>query len=506
MGELNSNLYRGEEVRELDRLAIEDSGIPGNVLMERAGAAAFECLRRHWPEARSLAVLCGTGNNGGDGFVLARLAREADLPVTVFQVGDEARLRGDALAAQQRLAGAGVTPEPFTGHKLAGYDVLVDGLLGTGLHGEVSDHWREAIEAMNHSGRPVLALDIPSGLDADTGTAPGAAVRAAVTITFIGIKRGLVMETGRELCGELVFDTLSVPDSVYRKGPKPATALRYDELAALLKPRHRAGHKGHYGHVLIVGGETGYTGAVRLAGEAAARAGAGLVSVATRRAHAAVTNMGRPELMCHGVETAAELAPLLRRASVVAIGPGLGQGDWGAAMLAAILDTRLPTIFDADALNLLAHEPERGRNRILTPHPGEAARLLGCTADDIQQDRFFAAEQLQQRYGGVVILKGAGTLVRSAQGTGLCMGGNPGMASGGMGDVLSGILGALVAQGFPPLVAAKLGVCLHAEAGDQAAQAAGERGLVASDLMPWIRRLANPAPAAVATPAGGVPR
>lgn len=492
MGELNSNLYRGEEVRELDRLAIEDSGIPGNVLMERAGAAAFKCLREHWPEARSLAVLCGTGNNGGDGFVIARLASEAGLQVSVFQVGDESRLRGDALAAAQRLAGAGVEVQPFANDKLAGYDVLVDGLLGTGLHGEVSNHWREAILAMNHSGRPVLALDIPSGLNADTGTAPGEAVRAAVTITFIGIKRGLVMETGRELCGELIFDGLSVPDEVYRKGPTPATALRFDELASLLKPRHRAGHKGHYGHVLIIGGEEGYTGALRLAGEAAVRAGAGLVSVATRRAHAAVANMGRPEIMCHGIEEATELAPLLARASVVVIGPGLGQGPWGLAMLAAVLEIRQPTVLDADALNLLAHEPVRGRNRILTPHPGEAARLLGCASEEIQQDRFFAAEQLQQRYGGVVILKGAGTLVRSGQGTGLCMGGNPGMASGGMGDVLSGILGALIAQGFPPLVAAKLGVCLHAEAGDQAARAAGERGLAASDLMPWIRRLANP--------------
>jgi NAD(P)H-hydrate epimerase len=490
MQTLPHDLYRAAQVRELDRLAIEQCGIAGGMLMERAGAAAFALLRRCWPQVRRIGVVCGVGNNGGDGFVLARLAREAGLEVMLYQVGEAARLRGDALAASRAV---GMAAQPLVAGALRHCDVVVDALLGTGLSGEVRDEWHRAIAAINDSGRPVLALDIPSGLDADSGVPQGCAVRAEATITFIGLKQGLLTGAGPALCGALHFADLAVPSEVYVRVAAAARRLDLAQFRSLLVPRARDAHKGDFGHVLVVGGECGYAGAVRLAAEAAARSGAGLVSVATRVAHAAAITAARPELMCHGVESAAELEPLLRRATVVVVGPGLGQGAWGQRMLGRLLQVRQPLVMDADALNLLALEPVRRDDWILTPHPGEAGRLLGEDATDVQRDRFAAAIGLQASYGGVVVLKGPGSLVLGDDGMpGICNGGNPGMASGGMGDVLSGILGALIAQGLSLRDAAGVGVCLHAAAADAAVQMAGERGLLASDLFPHLRQLINP--------------
>ena len=265
-----------------------------------------------------------------------------------------------------------------------------------------------------------------------------------------------------------------------------------DNLQEILErelPRKPTDSKGQFGHVLVVGGESGMSGAVRLAGEAAARSGAGLVSVATRTEHAAIISAAVPELMCHGVEGSQSLMPLLHRASVVAIGPGLGQSEWAQTLFGVLLQSHLPMVVDADALNLLAAEPITKDNWILTPHPGEAARLLEQTVDEVQSDRVAAALELQKKYGGVVVLKGAGTVVANSDGImGICKEGNPGMATGGMGDVLTGVIAGLLAQGVSPDQAARLGVCLHARAGDLAAQE-GQRGLLASDLLPVLRRL-----------------
>lgn len=490
MKTLPHDLYRAAQVRELDRLAIDLGGITGNALMERAGEAAYDLLRRRWPEARRVAIVCGVGNNGGDGFVMARLVRAAGLEVALYQVGEAARLRGAALDAARQ---AGLTAQPLTVGALRHCDVVVDALLGTGLRGEVRDEWRGAILAINDSGRPVLAVDLPSGLDADSGAPLGCAVRASATITFIGLKPGLLTGAGPACCGELYFADLDVPVQVYQRVPAAARRLELTQFATCLAPRPRDTHKGDCGHVLVIGGDHGYAGAARLAAEAAARTGAGLVSVATRAAHATSITAARPELMCHGVETAAQLEPLLRRATVVVIGPGLGQAAWGQQMLATVLQARHPLVVDADALNLLALEPLHRKDWVLTPHPGEAGRLLGETVAQVQQDRFAAAAGLQASFGGVVVLKGPGTLVLGDDGmAGICAGGNPGMASGGMGDVLSGIIGGLIAQGLALREAAGAAVCLHAAAADAAAHADGERGLLASDLFSHLRRLANP--------------
>ena len=491
MKALPHSLYRAEQVRELDRIAIEELGIPGLTLMQRAGSAAFEALRRRWPRARRLGVLCGGGNNGGDGFVLARLAWEAGLTVSVWQVGDAGRTRGDALMARQQMEQAGLRAEPLDAGRLAACEVLVDGLLGTGLGGEVSGTWRAAIEAVNaahDAGCGVLALDIPSGLHADTGAVLGAAVHADATITFIGLKLGLLTGLGPDCCGEVLFDDLDVPPETFARLQPSATRLSAPAAGEVLPPRRPCAHKGDFGHVLVVGGDHGMSGAARLAGEAALRCGAGLVSLATRPGHATAIGAARPELMCHGVEEALALRPLLRRASVLAIGPGLGRGAWGRDLLGAALASRLPLVVDADALNLLSADPLERAQWVLTPHPGEAARLLGCSSAEIQADRPAAVRALQRQYGGVVVLKGAGTLIADPNGIALCDAGNPGMASGGMGDVLTGVIAALLAQGLSPGEAARHGVCLHAAAADQAARD-GQRGLLASDLFPHLRAL-----------------
>ncbi len=492
MKPLPHSLYRAEQVRELDRIAIDEFGIPGLTLMQRAGAAAFEALRRHWPRARHIGVLCGTGNNGGDGFVLASLAQAAGLRVSVWQVGDADRTGGDALSVRQKMEATGLHAEAFAREDLSVCEVLVDGLLGTGLSGEVSGTWREAIEGMNRAhdaGCGVLALDIPSGLHADTGAVLDAAVLADVCVTFIGLKLGLFTGQGPDYCGEVLFDDLDVPSQTYTRFSPAATRLPPPAAGAYLPLRRACAHKGDFGHVLVVGGDHGMSGAVRLAGEAALRCGAGLVSLATRPEHAVAISAARPELMCHGIADVVSLKPLLRRATVLAIGPGLGQGAWGRQLLGAALVSRLPLVVDADALNLLAAEPMRRTRWVLTPHPGEAARLLGRTIAEVQADRFAAIRALQQKYGAVVVLKGAGTLiVDSAGDVSLCDAGNPGMASGGMGDVLTGVIAALLAQGLNGDEAARLGVSLHAAAADQAATS-GQRGLLASDLFPCLREL-----------------
>lgn len=461
-------------------------------LMHRAGAAAFALLRQRWPLARRVAVCCGVGNNGGDGYVVATLAHSAGLAVELLQVGDAGRLRGAARSAAEAALAAGIAPLRFDAAAVRRADVVVDALLGTGLSGEVAGEWRTVIDAINGAGRPVLSIDLPSGIDADSGAVQGVAVHAAATITFVGLKRGLLTASGPGYCGELRFDGLELPAEIYGRVPAAAQRLELSRFRSALPPRRRDAHKGDFGHLLVVGGDAGMAGAVRLAAEAAARVGAGLVSVATRAAHAATIAAARPELMCHGVESPRELAALLRRASVVAIGPGLGQGAWGRALLGCVLDARQPLVVDADALNLLAEDPVRRDDWVLTPHPGEAGRLLGQGADEVQRNRFIAAAELQASYGGVVVLKGPGTLVLAGDGMpAICSGGNPGMASGGMGDVLTGIIAGLIAQGFGLRDGAAAGVCLHSAAADEAA-AGGERGLLASDLFPRLRPLANP--------------
>ena len=485
-------LYTAAQTRELDRCAIQDHGIAGSTLMSRAASAAFATLLENWPHPVRIQVLCGTGNNGGDGFLIADLAHKRGIPVTVLQVGDAGKIGGDALLARQQAQANGVSVKAFADVPLLGNAVIVDALLGTGLGGEVRGEYREAIAAINCSGSRVLAVDIPSGLCSDSGRVLGAAVRADVTVTFIGRKRGLFTNAAADYTGSVVFADLGVPGEVYAAVDCDSYRLQLEALLARLPARPATAHKGLYGTVLVVGGERGMAGAAVLAAEAALRCGAGLVRVATREEHVAPLVARTPEAMPIGVRSGQDLAPLLEAADVLVVGPGLGQSPWSEQLLQAAAASGKPMVLDADGLNLLAAgravaEPRRD-SWVLTPHPGEAARLLGTATAAVQADRCAAARALQQAYGGVAVLKGNGSLVTDGRQLLLSDYGNPGMASGGMGDVLSGVIGSLLAQRREPLEAAALGVCLHGAAADLAAQQ-GQRGLLASDLMAHMRAL-----------------
>ncbi|MBD9355545.1 NAD(P)H-hydrate dehydratase [Methylomonas albis] len=483
----SNKLYCTAQIREAERYAIDELGIPGRELMRRAGYALFEQIRRRWPEHAAITVFCGGGNNGGDGYEVATLALQANCRVTVYALTDPHGLPGDALSAYQDfiLVGGSVTGFEAGHSKLQG--VIVDALFGIGLSREVGDAYALAIAAINDSCCPVLAVDVPSGLHAYTGLVLACAVKADVTVTFIGLKCGLFTGEAPEYCGEIVCSTLDIDDAVL--AAMPPFALLLDKLD--LPRRARIAHKGNFGHVLLIGGNYGYSGAIRLAGEAALRSGAGLVSIVTRTAHSGLINIGRPELMCHGVECGEALQALLHKVSVVVIGPGLGQDDWGREMFNTVLASDKPCVLDADALNLLAEQPTRRDNWILTPHPGEAARLLACNTRQISADRYAALVDLHSQYGGSCLLKGAGTLIGSGETVYVGTTGNPGMASGGMGDVLSGLIGGLLAQGLSLEQATRLGVYVHGEAADSLALEFGERGLLAGDLPERIRKLLN---------------
>ena len=482
--ELPLQVYSAAQVRELDARLIA-AGTPAYELMQRAAHACWRALRQRWPEAGCVTVLTGRGNNAGDGYLIAALAKRAGWQVRVLAVGEVAQLQGDAAQACAEAMAADVEIAPWSEcAPLRG--VLVDALLGTGLTGPVREPYAQAIRLINASGLPVLAVDTPSGLCADTGSEQGVAVRAELTVSFIALKLGLFTGVAADRVGVLVFAPLQTDPQV--QAQVPAIAQRLAPAGLLpLPPRARTAHKGQLGHVLVIGGERGLGGAALLAAEAALRAGAGLVSLATRAEHVAAALTRRPEIMCVPVASANQLMPLLAAATVLVVGPGLGQGAWGRSLLSAAAGLGCVQVWDADALNLLAagqvNLPAGG---VLTPHPGEAARLLGVTVAQLQADRPAAARALSERYQAVVVLKGAGSLVAAPDGRlAVCNNGHPAMAGAGFGDVLAGLIGALLAQGLPAFDAARLAVWLHARAGEQLAVLG--RGMVASDLFPAIR-------------------
>jgi len=476
-------LYTAEQVRALDRAALAGE-IEGFDLMQSAAAATLAHLRRRWPDVRSICVVCGPGNNGGDGFLLAALTPEAGIRAEVIAVGESAQ--EDARRARTRCEQLGIPVSEAT--ELPDADAYVDALFGSGLNRAIEGQGAMLIRALNAQSKPVLALDVPSGLSSDTGVAFDPCVRAQSTLCFVGWKRGLFTAQGMDRAGQCELATLDVPADSYSQHPPDALLL----TARALPPRPRDSHKGKYGHVLAIGGDHGAGGSIRLTAEAALRVGAGLVSVATREAHVSALLASRPELMPQGVHVPRNLAPLLERSSVVALGPGLGREEWGRGLWQAALDAGKPTVLDADGLNLLAEHPrELPARTVLTPHPGEAARLLACDTTSVQADRFDAVRAIACRYNAVTVLKGAGSLVANPRGElAVCPWSSAGLASGGTGDALTGVLAGLLAQGLSPWDAACVGVGIHARAGELAARA-GERGTLASDLFPYLRALVN---------------
>jgi len=489
---LPANLYSVAAVREIDRTTIEDHGVPGYTLMTRAGEAALREATQRYPNARRWQIVCGAGNNGGDGYVVARLASQQGIAVSALALVDPETLTGDAATAWGDFVAEGGVVSPWSGELDPEADLLVDAVLGSGLERDVGGDFAAAVAAFNQHAAPVLALDIPTGINGDTGAVMGCAVKADLTVTFVGLKQGLYLGEAPGYCGRIRFAGLEIPEGYYADIDVSYRRIDAQFLENVLGPRARAAHKGDFGHVLVVGGGEGMPGAVRLAGEAALRAGAGRVSIATHPSHAAIIVASRPELMSHAVSSPSDLEPLLAKADVIAFGPGLGQSDWARALYEFLANDSRPAVWDADALNLLAASPTSAPKRVITPHPGEAATLLGTGAADIQADRPAALAALAEKYGGVAVLKGAGTLISSStKAAALCTSGNPGMASPGMGDVLTGIIAAFVAQGLDLETAAAAGVEAHAHAGDHAASG-GERGLIASDLLDELRAVLNP--------------
>ena len=479
-------------IREIDRKAIEENGIPGYTLMQRAGSAAVRAARSRFPNATRWQIICGAGNNGGDGYVVARLAAQDGIVVSVLTLVDPATLTGDAATAYGDFSAEGGVVMLWTGELDAEAELLVDAILGSGLERDVAGEFKAAVKAVNAHSAPVHAMDIATGINGDTGRVMGSAVVADLTTTFVGLKAGLFLGEGPNHCGELTFDDLEIGEDCRSGIPVSYNRLDDRVLANALPPRARGAHKGDFGHVLVIGGGPGMPGAARLCGEAALRAGAGRVSVATHPDHAALITASRPELMSHGIPGKRALPPLLGKADVVAFGPGLGQSDWARELYEAVVESELPAVWDADALNLLAATPDVAEMRIITPHPGEAATLLGSNTAEIQADRPAALEALAAKYGGTTVLKGAGTLISANSDVPfICTVGNPGMAAPGMGDVLTGVIAAMLAQGLPLSSAAAVGVELHARAGDVAAKA-GERGMLASDVLGALQGVANP--------------
>lgn len=525
LNRLPASLYTAAQVKELDRLAIDEFGVPGLELMRRAASVVMHTIVQRWPHLRRIIVIAGTGNNGGDGYLVAVLAAERGLAVRVIEAGDRTRIVGDALLAREQVEKSGIAciPSSEFAETLAegslSDTVVVDALLGIGFTGDLRFGYRDVIDAVNDSGLPIVAVDIPSGLCGDTGAVSEAAVKADITVCFIGLKQGLLTAEGVDCAGQIVFHDLELPAGVLRSesAPEPSS-LRIDinSVSNLLRKRRPGAHKGDCGNVLVVGGDVGYGGAAIMSAEAAARAGAGTVSLVTRGVNVSAALTRCPEIMVRGLDEPdiETISALVARSQAIVIGPGLGRSQWSRTLLREVMQCaadRVPLIVDADALNLLAEKmvdingssrdpeslPVRSReNWILTPHPGEAARLLGCSVAQIQADRFAAVCELQAHYGGVCLLKGAGSLLcyrdASGQHCELSTEGNPGMASGGMGDVLSGLIAAFVAQGLTLVDSLRCAVCVHGESADLAAAEEGERGMLATDLLAYVRRVINP--------------
>lgn len=482
-------LYLTKDIRLCERMAIDECGLSEDELMARAGRKAFDSLKQLYKNVQTIAVFCGSGNNAGDGYVLARLACLEGFSVIVYQYKGIDELPDAARHAATQAMAAGVSCHCLDDNIDSDVDLIVDALLGIGLSGDVNDIIAQAIDVMNSSGLPIIALDIPSGLNADTGKKHGACTEADVTITFIGPKVGLYTLDGPDHSGQIICHTLQL-EQCLKKIPSTIKRLENTCLQELPK-RKKNSHKGLFGHVLIIGGNIGMPGAVYLAAQSALRIGAGMVTIATRPEHAQTVLPGLPEAMIFPVTSGADLIPLLTKATICVIGPGLGECKWAKSLFTAAIASQLPFVIDASALRMLADNPQHDDNWVLTPHPGEAASLLGSCVETIQANRLASAQRIQQQYGGCVVLKGVGTIVQSEGDVSICTAGNPGMATAGMGDVLSGVIAGLFSQGLSLADASKIGVLVHANAADAAAIASGERGLVASDLMLYLRKQVN---------------
>ena len=505
-------IVTAHQMRELDRRTIHEAGVPGKTLMERAGSGVVSAMEETFGDlkGKTVTIFCGKGNNGGDGFVVARLLRQKRSAVQVCLLAHVRDLKGDAKLMYQRFAkGAGrskvlSSPSPDHVHRLVRHShVLVDALLGTGTSSPVTGPYHEAIQAMNASESPTVAVDLPSGIDADTGDTLGTAVQADLTVTFGNPKLGLFLGAGIDHVGRLHCVDIGIPTQYVDDLQLPIDLLTPSAIRPWLPKRSASAHKGTFGHAGIIAGSSGKSGAAALAAKAALRAGAGLVTVATPASVQASVAGGIPEVMTLPLPETAEhtlsrqalprLQPFVQSRNAIGIGPGLStHAETAGVVRTLIAECDRPIVIDADALNALAGQTSLLHSRppspIVTPHPGEMARLLGeSTTDTVNRNRVGIAQDFARTHSSIVVLKGARTIITHPHGpTAITPTGNPGMATAGTGDVLTGILAGLLAQGVSPWEAAQSGVYLHGLAGDFAAQAYGYPSLMAGDLIAYL--------------------
>lgn len=493
--QLQDNLYSADTVRKIDQLAITELNNNALKLMNRAGMAAFDELVESFGQPGLITVFCGSGNNAGDGYILAARASQKRIPVQVVELSQTHKFSDETLRARQYAVDSNVSMIDFDPDLEIQEGVIVDCLLGIGYKGQLRQPYDKGIKLINAAELPVLAMDIPSGLNADTGAVEDNAVSADVTVTFVAAKAGLFTGKGPALCGEVIYHSLDISEQLFEQYQSSAKLMDLYELLELMPEFVGDEYKNKRGHCMVIGGDHGFGGAASMAAEASLRAGSGLTSVATQPQHVSNILARCPEIMACGVVSGQQLEPLLDKPSVLVVGPGLGRSAWSEQLLQKAVATGLPMVLDADALNIVADGrvvKTTGHTWVLTPHTGEAARLLNTTVAEIEANRYSAVQKIQEKYNAVVLLKGPGTLIASAnQITKVCPYGNPGMATAGMGDLLSGIIGGLIAQGLSLQDAAELGCCLHSAAADKLVDDAGYRGIAASDLLPYLQKLLN---------------
>ena len=488
-------IYDPSTVAEVDNRAIHEFSMPGIELMEKAAAYAFQCSQECFQNIDSIQIFCGSGNNAGDAYLFGCYAIDHGISASVIYLSNPKTLKGDAYSAYQRYKAKEGKLIQWHENININCDLIIDGIFGIGINRPVKGIFLKAIELINQNSTPVLSLDIPSGLSGENGKIMGSSVRADLTITFVGKKIGLYINDGPKVNKRIKYSNLDIPEVCFEKARPILEETNKSHISQILRQRKKDSHKGNFGHVLVVGGNHGMGGAVRITAEAALRTGAGLVSVITTSENAQTILKIRPEIMTHALESDHKNLPhIIDSVDVIAIGPGLGQDQWAMGLYDAVLESNKPLILDADALNILAKNPQQKEDWVLTPHPGEAARLLACSNSEIQSDRLQSLKNLCDGFGGVILLKGQNTLIgRKAKIPHMISAGNPGMSTAGMGDLLTGIISGLYAQFRDQdlQLLTSVSALIHSTAGDRAARS-GERGIVATDLFVELKDLLNP--------------
>ncbi|MCD6585563.1 MAG: NAD(P)H-hydrate dehydratase [Desulfobacteraceae bacterium] len=503
------HILTADEIREMDRQTIESFGLPGRVLMENAGRGAARVLMNRFPNISSkrVAIAAGRGNNGGDGFVIARYLAQAGVSVTVYLLSASSRLSGDAAANYNLLAALNIPIKEITNEEnfnqvkaeMAHHQLWVDAIFGTGLNSDVKGLFKLVINYINKLNRPMISVDIPSGLHTDLAKPCGTCIRATVTVTFAFAKIGHIQLPGADYTGELHIIDIGIPPHIVKNVPPQHHLITKEAVKSFINPRACDTHKGGTGHILVIAGSPGKTGAATLTAMSALRTGAGLVTLGIPKSLNPIVESQALEVMtvplpetktgAHTDESFETIRELLEDKKCLALGPGIGTDERTKALVHLLIkQCPVPLVIDADGLNNLADNPDILRNCksdiILTPHPGEMARMLNTTPKDIQENRIAYAKKFATKYNVYLVLKGARTLIAHPDGhTFINPTGNPGMASAGMGDVLTGMIAGFISQGYSPQAATHMAVYLHGDTADKLVESKGPYGYIASDVM-----------------------